>query len=55
MPRATGRYSGCYARATVSGDCSDHTLASDARLHTALWAPVVSNIVCQLQPAVTYE
>jgi hypothetical protein len=34
MPRAAGRYSGCYVRATVSGDFSDHTLASDAHLHT---------------------
>ena len=34
MPRAAGRYSGCYVRATVSGDFSDRTLASDAHLHT---------------------
>jgi hypothetical protein len=34
MPRATGRYSGCYVRVTVSGDFSDHTLASDSHLHT---------------------
>jgi hypothetical protein len=34
MPRAAGRYSGCYVRTTVSGDSSDHTLASDAHLHT---------------------
>jgi len=33
-PRAAGRYTGCYVRATVSGDFSDHTLASDAHLHT---------------------
>jgi hypothetical protein len=33
-PRAAGRYSGCYVRAAVSGDASDHTLASDAYLHT---------------------
>jgi hypothetical protein len=32
--RATGRYAGCYVRTTVSGDNSDHTLASDAHLHT---------------------
>lgn len=29
-----GRYSGCYVRTTVSGDSSDHTLASEAYLHT---------------------
>ncbi len=29
-----GRYSGCYVCTTVSGDSSDHTLASDAHLHT---------------------
>ena len=29
-----GRYSGCYVRTTVSGDSSDHALASDAHLHT---------------------
>jgi len=34
VPRAAGRYTGCYVRATVSGDFSDHTLASDADLHT---------------------
>jgi len=34
MPRAAGRYPGCYVRTTVSGDFSDHTLASDAHLHT---------------------
>jgi hypothetical protein len=34
MPRAAGRYFGCYVRATVSGDFSDRTLASDAHLHT---------------------
>jgi hypothetical protein len=34
MPRVAGRYSGCYVRATVSGDFSDHTLASDAHLYT---------------------
>lgn len=33
-PRVAGRYSGCYVRTTVSGDSSDHTLASDAHLHT---------------------
>jgi len=34
MPRAAGRYSDYYVRATVSGDFSDPTLASDAHLHT---------------------
>jgi hypothetical protein len=34
MPRVAGRYPGCYVRATVSGDFSDPTLASDAHLHT---------------------
>ena len=33
-PRVAGRYSGCYVRTTVSGDSSDHALASDAHLHT---------------------
>jgi len=33
-PRVAGRYSGCYVRTTVSGDSSDHTLASDVHLHT---------------------
>ena len=31
-----GHYSGCYVRTTVSGDSSDHTLASDSHLHTCL-------------------
>lgn len=34
QPRVAGRYAGCYVRATVSGDSSDHALASDAHLHT---------------------
>jgi len=33
-PRVAGRYAGCYVRTTVSGDSSDHALASDAHLHT---------------------
>ena len=35
-PRMAGRYSGCYVRTTVSGDSSDHALASDAHLHTCV-------------------
>lgn len=35
-PRVAGRYSGCYVHTTVSGDSSDHALASDAHLHTCL-------------------
>ena len=34
-----GRYSGCYVRTTVSGDTSDHTLASDTYLHTCRAGP----------------
>lgn len=35
-PRVAGRYAGCYVRTTVSGDSSDHALASDAHLHTCV-------------------
>ena len=35
-PRVAGRYFGCYVGTTVSGDSSDHALASDADLRTCL-------------------